>query len=327
MTLNCAILDDYQQIALSMADWRALDGKVRVESFADPTGTGAQAQQRLRDYDIIVAMRERTVFDAALLEQLPKLKLLITTGMHNASIDTEAAARLGIIVAGTGGVVGPAAEIAWALLMALVRHIPAEAANFRASGERWQLSVGRGLAGKTLGVVGLGKLGKLVAGYGRAFGMEVAGWSRSNTPERSAALGIGFSPSLDDLLSRSDVVSLHLTLTPETAGIIGARELGLMKKDALLINTSRGPLVDEPALIAALEGGKIGGAGLDVFDREPLPADHPFRGLANVVATPHLGYVTEETYRVFYRDALEDISAWLAGNPVRQLNTTEKARR
>ena len=319
MEARAAILDDYQEAAFAMADWRPLDGRVRLDRFSTHA-EGGQLVARLREHEIVVAMRERTVFDAALLSQLPKLKLLVTTGMANASIDMDAARQQGVTVCGTRGVVGPAAELAWALLLALARGIPAEVENLRAGGERWQLSVGTGLAGKTLGVVGLGKLGSLVAGYGRAFGMTVVGWSRNNTPERSAALGIGFAATLDELLGRSDVVTLHLTLTSGTTGIIGARALGLMKPGALLVNASRGPLVDEVALVDALATGRIAGAALDVFDREPLPAVHPFRTLPNVVATPHLGYVTGETYRIYYGDAVEDIAAWLAGAPIRVLN-------
>jgi phosphoglycerate dehydrogenase-like enzyme len=318
MALSCAILDDYQNVALAMADWSTLSGKVRVEAFADHIEPEALAE-RLVDFDIVVAMRERTVFDAALLSRLPKLKLLITTGMGNASIDMAAAERLGILVCGTRGVVGPAAELAWGLLLALVRKIPAEVANLRAGGDRWQLAVGGGLQGKTLGVVGIGKLGKLTCGYGRAFGMDVIGWSRSLTPEKSRELGIGYAATLDDLLGRSDVVCLQLRLTAETQGIIGRREIGLMRQGAILVNTARGPLVDEAALVDALRNGKLAGAALDVFDNEPLPPDHPFRTLPNVVATPHLGYVTEETYRVFFADAAQDIAAWGAGKPQRTL--------
>jgi phosphoglycerate dehydrogenase-like enzyme len=320
MELRCAILDDYQEVALKMADWSMLAGKVRLEAFADHIEPEALAE-RLADFDIVVAMRERTVFDAALLSRLPKLRLLITTGMANASIDTEAAEKLGILVCGTRGVVGPAAELAWGLLLALVRRIPMEVANLRAAGDRWQLAVGGGLQGKTLGVVGIGKLGRLTCGYGRAFGMEVIGWSRSLTPEKSRELGIGHAATLDDLLGRSDVVCLQLRLTAETQGIIGRREIGLMRQGAILVNTARGPLVDEAVLIEALGSGKLGGAAIDVYDHEPLRPDHPFRTLPNVVATPHTGYVTEETYRIFFTDAAENIAAWLAGKPERALNT------
>lgn len=324
MPLRCAILDDYQQVAFSMADWSGLDGKVSFDSFADHFEAD-DLVSRLADYDIVLAMRERTPFKADLLERLPKLKLLLTTGMHNASIDMETAARLGITVTGTHGSAGSAAELTWALLLAFMRHIPKEDANFHKGGKPWQLTIGRDLKGRTLGVAGVGKLGQLVAGYGRAFGMNVIGWSRSNTPERSRELGIEYAPSLDALLSASDVVTLHLPLTQATRGIMGRRELALMKPGAILLNTSRGPLVDEQALVEALESGKLGGAGLDVFDHEPLPADHAFRRLENVVATPHLGYVTEESYRIFFSQAVEDISSWIAGAPVRVLNSPDPA--
>lgn len=326
MELRCAILDDYQNVALGMADWSALAGRARLEVFAEHIEPQDLAE-RLAGFDIVVAMRERTVFDAELLSRLPKLKLLVTTGMNNASIDMKAAERLGILVCGTRGVVGPAAELAWGLLLSLTRNIPGEAANLRAGGERWQLSVGTGLQGKTLGVAGVGKLGRLVCGYGKAFGMEVIGWSRSLTEEKSREIGIGYAPSLDDLLRRSDVVSLQLTLTKETRGIIGRREIGLMRPGAILVNTARGPLVDEAALVEALQAGRLSGAALDVFDREPLPSDHPFRTLPNVVATPHIGYVTEETYRIFFGDAAADIAAWLAGKPERALNVPGAGRR
>jgi phosphoglycerate dehydrogenase-like enzyme len=302
-----------------MADWSALAGKVSLEPFTGHIEPEDLAES-LAGFDIVVAMRERTVFDREALSRLPRLKLLVTTGMNNASIDMKAAERLGILVCGTRGVVGPAAELAWGLLLSLVRKIPAEAANLRAGKEPWQLSVGTGLQGKTLGVAGIGKLGRLVCGYGKAFGMEVIGWSRSLTEEKSREIGIGHAPTLDDLLERSHVVSLQLALTSETRGIIGRREIGLMRPGAILVNTARGPLVDERALIEALREGRLSGAALDVFDQEPLPADHPFRTLPNVVATPHTGYVTEETYRVFFGDAAHDIEAWLAGRPERALN-------
>jgi phosphoglycerate dehydrogenase-like enzyme len=323
MTIRCAILDDYQDVTLNMADWPKLAG-VEVERFTAHIADEATLAGMIEDFAVIVAMRERTPFPESLLSRLPRLRLLITTGMKNASIDTEAAARHGILVCGTGAIGGPAAELTWALLLALVRHLPAEARNFRGGGSQWQLTVGNGLEGRTLGIVGLGKLGAMVARYGLAFGMEVVAWSRSNTPEKSRSLGIGFAPTLDDLLHKADVVSLHLRLNDATKGILGAREFGLMKKGALLINTARGPLVDEKALVDALRSGRLGGAGLDVFDHEPLPSDHPFRSLPNVVATPHLGYVTEENYRMYFDDAAEDIAAWRAGKPVRALNRPAK---
>lgn len=318
--LRCAILDDYQDAALTAADWSVVEDEVGIQRFADNVADRAALAQRLAPFDIVVAMRERTIFDDELFSRLPRLRLLVTTGMVNAAIDMEAASRRGITVCGTRGSVGPAAELAWGLLLALMRNIPAENANFHAGGDRWQVSVGRDLMGRTLGVVGLGKLGQKVIGYGKAFGMDVVGWSKNSTPERCAALGVRYAARLGDLLAGSDVVTLHLTLNDETRGIMGADELATMKRTAVLINTSRGPLVDEAALVAALRTGRLGGAGLDTFDTEPLAMDHPLRGMPNVVATPHLGYVTRETYRIYYGDAVEDIRLWLAGSPPRVLN-------
>ncbi|MEC9343578.1 MAG: D-2-hydroxyacid dehydrogenase family protein [Pseudomonadota bacterium] len=317
--LRCAILDDYQDAAMRHADWGGLAERLDFTVF-DRWIEPASRAEELAPFEIIVAMRERTVFDADLLSALPRLRLLVTTGMVNASIDMEAAAARDITVSGTRGRVGPAAELAWGLLLALTRKIPQESRLFAESSDRWQHGVGRDLLGLTLGVAGLGRLGSLVAGYGKAFGMDVLGWSRNNTPERSAELGVGYCASLDALLEQSDVVSLHLTLNEETRGIIGRDAFARMKPGAMLINTSRGPLVDEAALVDALREGRIAGAGLDVFDAEPLAADHPLRKLDNVVATPHLGYVTQQTYDLYYRDAVEGIGAWLDGNPVRVLN-------
>lgn len=317
--LVCAVLDDYQGVAAGYADWSRLGDAVDIDFRREPIAVDRLATE-LAGYEIIVAMRERTPFDAALLAKLPRLKLLVTTGMANASIDLDAARGAGIVVCGTRGVVGPAAELAWTLLLALTRRIPEEVANFRAGGRQWQLGVGAGLQGKTLGVVGLGKLGERMVRYGTAFGMDVLGWTRTDTAGCCAKLGIAPAASLDDLLSRADVLALQVTLNAGTHGMIGARELGLMKPGAILVNTSRGPIVDEAALIAALESGRLGGAALDVYDQEPLSGDHPFRRLPNVVATPHLGYVTDETYRIFFADAVDDIASWLAGSPLRVLN-------
>ncbi len=317
---RCAILDDYQDAARSHADWSLIDGDVSVERFgAAIVGRDALAA-KLAPFAIVVAMRERTVFDAELFAMLPNLRLLVTTGMVNASIDMEAAKRHGVTVCGTRGSVGPAAELTWALLLALMRNIPAENANFHAGGDQWQLGVGRDLMGKTLGVVGLGKLGQRVIGYGKAFGMDVVGWSKNATPERCEALGVRHAPSLHELLGQSDVVTLHLTLNDGTRGIIGAGELAAMKPTAVILNTSRGPLIDEDALVGALTDGTISGAGVDTFDSEPLPKNHPLRGLPNLMATPHLGYVTQETYRIYYGDAVEAIRTWLDDAPVRILN-------
>lgn len=318
--LNCAVLDDYQDAALGAADWQRLGPQVKVERFANHIDGEDALVNALSGFEIIVAMRERTAFTASLLARLPKLKLLVTTGMVNAAIDKTAARTLGIDVAGTRGSVGPAAELAWGLLLALKRNIAGEHENFRAGGAQWQLSTGGDLMGATLGVVGLGKLGQRLAGYGKAFDMNVIGWSKNNSPERCATLGIGYAATLAELLARADVVSLHLALNNETAGIIGARELALMKPAAVIVNTSRGPLIDEGALIQALRTGRIGGAALDVYDREPLPADHPLRHAPNLIATPHLGYVTRETYAIYYGDAVDGIAGWLSGDPVRILN-------
>lgn len=318
--LQCAILDDYQHQSALAADWSALADHVTVTRFDRHLGDEDAVAAALAEFDIVVAMRERTPFPASLIAHLPRLRLLVTTGMANASIDLQAARTHGVDVVGTRGSVGPAAELAWGLLLAMMRQIPQEVANLRAGGDQWQLTVGRDLKGKTLGVIGLGKLGSRVARYGQAFDMTVLGWTRTAPEARCAGLGIGHAPTLDDLLVRSDVISLHLALTPETHHILGVRELSLMRSGAVLINTSRGALIDEAALIAALQGGRIAGAGLDVFDAEPLPGHHPFRTLPNVVATPHLGYVTQETYAIYFGDAVENIASWLKGTPLRLLN-------
>lgn len=316
---RCAVLDDFQDVAFQSADWSSLSDRVEITRFGR-TIPADELAGTLAPFEIIVAMRERTVFDSHLLAALPRLKLLVTTGMVNAAIDMNAAAGRNILVCGTRGRVGPAAELAWGLLLALMRHIPRESEAFRKGSDQWQHTLGSDLMGKTLGVVGLGRLGSRIAAYGQAFQMNVLGWSRSNTPERSEELGVTYRESLSDLLAESDVVSLHLTLNDETRGIIGASELRTMKPEAVLINTSRGPLVNEEALVEALRQGWIGGAGLDVFDVEPLPLDHPLRRLDNVIATPHLGYVTRETYEGYFNGSVECIASWLDGAPVRILN-------
>lgn len=311
-----ALLDDYQGVALSMADWKSLPTGTEVVVFKDHLADEDALAARLADFDIIMALRERTPFPRSLLERLPKLKLLITAGMRNASIDMKAAADRGVLVCGTAGLPYPTAELAWGLILSLARRIPAEDRATREG--RWQTSVGLGLNGKTLGVLGLGTLGSRAARVGRAFEMEVLAWSQNLTAERAAEVGASLTTK-DELLARSDFVSIHLVLGERTRGLIGARELGLMKRSAYLVNTSRGPIVEEAAVIRALQDGTIAGAGLDVFDEEPLPPDHPFRRLPNTAITPHLGYVTEETYRVFYGQALEDIKAYLGGTPLRVL--------
>ncbi len=310
-----AVLDDYQEVALEMADWGILPSDVEV--FRDHLSDQDAVVERLKDFEIIVAMRERTPFPRTLLERLPKLKLLVTTGMRNASIDMEAASDLGIVVCGTGGLSYPTAELTWGLILALLRQIPKEDRATRAG--HWQVSMGAGLRDKVLGVMGLGNLGSQVATVGKAFGMSVIAWSQNLKEERAIQFGATLVGK-DDLFSRSDIVTIHLVLSDRTTGLVGARELDLMKPSAYLINTSRGPIVDEEALVHALLKGTIAGAALDVFDPEPLPLGHPLRGLENTVITPHMGYVTTETYEAFYGDAVEDIRAFLGGEPVRVLN-------
>jgi phosphoglycerate dehydrogenase-like enzyme len=311
-----ALLDDYQGVALAMADWKSLPAGTEVVAFRDHLADLEAVAARLADFEVVMAMRERTPFPRALLERLPRLRLLVTTGMRNASIDLRAAAERGVLVCGTAGLPYPTAELAWGLILALARRIPAEDRATREGG--WQVSVGVGLNGKTLGVLGLGTLGSRVARVGRAFEMEVLAWSQNLTAERAAAVGVT-RVERDELLARADVVSIHLVLGDRTRGLIGPREIALMKRTAYLVNTSRGPIVDEAALVRALREGRLAGAGLDVFDEEPLPADHPFRHLPGTVITPHLGYVTEETYRLFYEEGLADVRAYLGGTPIRVL--------
>jgi phosphoglycerate dehydrogenase-like enzyme len=322
MTLRCAVLDDYQNVALTMADWSPLAGKVDITVHNDHYDREDDLVAAVGDCEIIVIMRERTPFKRPLFARLPKLKLLVTTGMRNSSVDIGAAADHGVVVCGTPTTGQATAELTWGLILAAMRRMPRESAALRGNG-RWQSTLGNDIGGKQLGVIGLGKLGARVAQIGKAFGMNVVAWSRNLTAERCAEVGVDFAGSLDMLLATSDVVTLHLVLSARTQGILGARELDLMKPTALLINTSRGPLVDEAALIAALRAKRIFGAGLDVFDVEPLPAKHAFRSLPNVLATPHLGYVTVENYRTLYSGAVDDIVAWLAGAPVRVLPKPE----
>jgi phosphoglycerate dehydrogenase-like enzyme len=311
-----AILDDYQGVARAMADWDSLPAGTEVVIFPDHLAHPAAVAARLADFDAVIAMRERTPFTRDLLGRLPRLRLLVTTGMRNASIDVGAAVERGVIVCGTAGLPYPTAELTWGLILGLMRRIPLEDRATREG--RWQVSCGLGLSGKTLGVIGLGGLGSRVARIGRAFEMEVIAWSQNLTAARAAEVGATLVAK-DELLARADIVTIHLVLSARTRGLLGARELSEMKPTAYLVNTSRGPIVDEAALITAVRQGTIAGAGLDVYDEEPLPLDHPLRHLANTVITPHLGYVTEETYRIFYGHALEDVQAWLAGAPVRVL--------
>jgi phosphoglycerate dehydrogenase-like enzyme len=314
--MRVAILDDYQRAALGLADWKSLGPEVSVQAFGERLLGEDTLAKGLGDFEVIVAMRERTPFPRSLLERLPKLKLLVTTGMRNVAIDAKAAAELGIVVSGTGLLTPPTAELTWGLIIALARHIPQEAQQMRGGG--WQSTVGVGLNGKVLGVLGLGKLGGEVARVGRAFQMEVIAWSENLTAEHASSLG-ATRVEKDELFERADFVTIHLILSKRTRGLVAARELALMKQAAYLINTSRGPIVEEGALIDALTNRKLAGAALDVYDEEPLPADHPLRKLDNVILTPHLGYVTLENYRLCYGQAVEDIGAFLAGHPVRTI--------
>jgi len=305
-----AVLDDYQRVAAGCADWSSLAGH-DVVFFHEPLVEPAVA---LADFDVIACMRERTPFPADVLARMPRLRLLVTTGMRNASIDLDAARAQGVTVCGTGSLGSPTAELAWGLVLALARRIPAEDAALRSG--RWQTSVGAGLEGRTLGVLGLGRLGGRVAAYGTAFGMRVIAWSQNLTAERAAGCGAGLVDR-DALFREADVLTVHLVLSDRTRGLVGARELALMKPTAFLVNTSRAPIVDEAALAAALDAGTIAGAGLDVHGAEPIDPDSPLLESPNTVLTPHLGYVTEENYRVFYAETVEAIAAFLAGGPVR----------
>jgi phosphoglycerate dehydrogenase-like enzyme len=315
--MRVAVLDDYQGVARASAPWETLGDDADVTFFSDHVAGDDELVARLEGFDVVVAMRERTPFDAARLARLTGLRLLVTTGMANAAIDLDAAREHGVLVCGTGGLPSPTAELTWGLILALVRHIPEESARMRAGG--WQQTIGPELAGRTLGVVGLGRLGTRVAAVARALEMDVVAWSQNLTTEAAEVAGARRVP-FDELLGRADVVTIHLRLSDRTRGLFGARELALMKASAYLVNTSRGPIVDQVALVEALHAGTIAGAGLDVYDTEPLPPEHPLRSAPNTVLTPHLGYVTTGTYEVFYREAVEDITAWRRGEPLRVLD-------
>ncbi|MBO0708114.1 MAG: D-2-hydroxyacid dehydrogenase family protein [Candidatus Dormibacteraeota bacterium] len=317
MTTRVAVLDDYQGAAEGDPHWRGLPEGVEAVFFPDHLRDEAAVAERLRAFEVVVAMRERTPFPASLLGRLPNLRLLVTTGMRNRSIDLAAAQERGIVVCGTEGTARRStAELAWGLILAATRRISAEERAVREG--RWQTTVGTELAGKRLGLLGLGRIGTQMAGIGRAFEMEVVAWSQNLTPEAASAAG-ATRVEKEELLATSDVVSIHLVLSERTRALIGARELASMRPTAYLINTSRGPIVEEAALVDALRRGLIAGAGLDVFDEEPLPLDHPLRSLPNAVITPHLGYVTQETYAEFFAGVVDAITQWLDGTPVRQL--------
>lgn len=315
--MDIIVLDDYQGVALGMADWSRLRAQGRVEVSGDHIADSDELVQRLAPYQAVVLMRERTALPAHVIDRLPQLELVVTTGRRNPAIDLEACRRRGIVVCNTASPPGSTVEHTWALLLGLCRHLVEEAINVREG--RWQSALGRDLAGKTLGILGLGRIGTEVAKVAQAFGMDVIAWSRSLTPERAAEAGVR-AAALEHVLGRADVVTIHLVLSEETRGLVGARELRLMKPDALLVNTSRGPIVDVDALVDALEHGHLGGAAVDVFETEPLPADHPLRRAPRLLATPHIGYVTERVYRVFYGEAVEDLEAYLAGAPIRRID-------
>lgn len=312
--MRCVVLDDYQGVAAEYGAWNTLEG-IELDAVREHL-VGDALVERIGDAPIVVAMRERTALDAATLRRLGGLRLLITTGMANAAIDIAAAAAQGVTVCGTSGVITPTSEHTWGLIHALARRIVTDDAAIRAG--RWQESMGVGLYGKRLGVIGLGRLGALVSRVGLAFGMDVVAWSQNLTAERAAEVGVSLVDR-DTLLRTSDVITIHLVLSERTHHLIGAAELAMMRPGALLINTSRGPIVDTDALVDALQRGAIGGAGLDVFETEPLPVDHPLRRAPNTVLTPHTGYVTDDCYRIFYDHIVADIAAWQAGTPVRVL--------
>ncbi|MFH9244860.1 D-2-hydroxyacid dehydrogenase family protein [Streptomyces lydicus] len=319
MTPRCAVLDDYQGVALSTADWSPLADAVDVRTLRQPFRSEDEVVAAIGDCEIVVAMRERTPFPASLLARLPRLRLLITSGMRNAAIDLEAAARHGVTVCGTASNTEPPVELTWALILGLARNVVTENTALRTGGP-WQSTLGADLHGRTLGLLGLGKIGTRVARIGLAFGMDVVAWSRNLTPERAAEAGVRTAATKEELLESSDFVSVHLVLGERTRGLLGAAELRRMRPTGYLINTSRAAIVDQSALLQALRENWIAGAGLDVFEQEPLPTDHPLRTLPNVLALPHLGYVTRRNYEGYFQQAVEDITAFLAGAPIRQLH-------
>jgi len=313
--LRAAILDDYQNVALNYADWSPIAKDVEVKVFDKPFSSQDETIKALQGFAIVVGMRERTPFPRKVIEALPDLKLLITTGAKNNSFDIKAAAERGVTVCGTGSVGNPTTGIAFGLMLELTRRIGFENARLKA-GAPWQITIGEDLEGLTLGIVGVGKLGQRVAGVGKAFGMKVIGWSQNLTPEKAKEAGVAYA-SREDLFRNADIVTIHYQLSDRSRGLITGDDIGRMKKTAYLVNTARAPIVDQAALLKALQEKRIAGAGLDVFDVEPLPLDHPYRKLDNVVITPHLGYVSEQNYRVYFPDIVADIRGWLDGKPVR----------
>jgi phosphoglycerate dehydrogenase-like enzyme len=312
--VDVAVLDDYAGVALELADWSRLLAQGRVDVFSDHLVDPAALTERLAPYEAVILMRERTPFPATVIDRLDRLRLIVTTGRRNPVIDVAAAHRRGIVVSHTDGISSSTVELTWALILAHSRRLVDEVNGLRNGA--WQSTVGRDLAGSTLGVLGLGRIGGRVAEVGAAFGMDVLAWSRTLTPERAAESGAA-SVSFEELLSRSDVVSIHLPLNAGTRGLLGSEALASMKSTALLVNTSRGPIIDDVALREALAAGRPGGAAVDVFDVEPPPADDPLLAAPGLLATPHLGYVTRKGLSVFYRGAVEDVEAFLAGTPIR----------
>lgn len=316
MSIQIAVIDDWQNVASDVVDWSALDGVGQVQFLHDYPADTATMVERLKGFEVICVMRERSTFDEALLQELPKLKLLVTGGMRNAAIDITAAKALGIQVCGTDSYKHAAPELTWALIMASTRNLLAEANSLRAGG--WQVGLGGDLHGKTLGVLGLGSIGQKVATFAQAFGMRVIAWSENLTPQRAAEAGVRWV-SKRELFEQADILTIHLVHSERSRGLVDAQALAWMKPTAQLVNTARGPIVDEQALVQALSSGRLAGAALDVYAQEPLPADHPFRRLPNVLATPHVGYVSERNYRQFYQQMIEDIQAWADGVPIRVL--------
>ncbi|GHI06383.1 hydroxyacid dehydrogenase [Streptomyces cellostaticus] len=318
MQFRCAVLDDFQNVAATSADWSVLGDRVEVVSFTEHFATEDDLAAALAGFDCVVTLRERVPFPASLLNRLPRLKLLIASGMRNSVIDYAAARANAVTVCGTQSSSTPPVELTWALLLGLARGIVQENNALRDGGP-WQSTVGADLHGRTLGLLGLGRIGSLVARVGLAFGMEVTAWSQNLTKERADEIGVRLAPSKEELLASSDVVSVHLALSDRTRGLVGAAELALLKPTAYLVNTSRAAIIDQDALLAALHEGRIAGAGVDVHDVEPLPADHPMRTAPRLLATPHLGYVSRANYERYYGQAVEDIQAYLDGAPVRVL--------
>jgi phosphoglycerate dehydrogenase-like enzyme len=317
MAVQIAVIDDWQDVARNVVDWSVLESIGQVSFIHEYPADSATLAGRLSEFDVICVMRERTRFDEALLRQLPKLKLLVTGGMRNAALDLKAAAALGIQVCGTDSYKHAAPELTWALIMAATRNLVAEANALRAG--QWQQGLGGDLHGKTLGILGLGSIGQRVAQFGQVFGMRVIAWSENLTAERAAQVGVSYV-SKQELFEQADVLSVHLVLSDRSRGLVNAEALGWMKPTALLVNTARGPIVDEADLIKALQKRQLAGAALDVFDVEPLPPLHPFRTLDNVLATPHVGYVSQQNYQLFFSQMIEDIQAWAAGASIRLMN-------